>query len=92
MQELNTDHGRRAVLAFNGQSGETAHATRDSVTKTPLFLEHRLSGGDSGRVLLIRARSGLCRVGEKRDWPSETRGDLEPTSQIPVLGTEWAIP
>src|SRR3989442_3506647 len=45
--------------------GETAPASRDSIAKTSLFREHLLTGMDSGRERLIRARSGLECLSEK---------------------------
>jgi hypothetical protein len=52
-------------LSFSALSGLSAHVTRDSVAKTPCFLEHVLCGGDSGGDRLIRAWSGLR--GRKQD-------------------------
>ncbi len=45
-------------------SAGTALASRDAIAKTPLFLEHSLSGSDNGRDRLIRAWSWLGSVGD----------------------------
>src|SRR5712691_9024366 len=70
--------------------GKAEHATRESVAKTPYFLEHLLSGPDNGRDGRFKAQSRLGWFGEKRDWPSESRGDLEETSQTAKQGSFWA--
>jgi hypothetical protein len=46
---------------------ETTRATRDSVAKTPYFLEHSLSGSHNGREKLTKAQYGLSWLGEKPD-------------------------
>ncbi len=50
--------------------------------KPPLFLEQPLIGSDNGRDWQFKAQSRLKWLGEKRDWPSESGGDLEAASQI----------
>src|SRR5207245_2167103 len=51
--------------------GKPAHATRGSVAKTSLFLEHLVSGCDNGRDGLIKAQSAL-RLQGKKDGKSRT--------------------
>jgi hypothetical protein len=70
--------------------GKAEHATRESVAKTSYFLERSLSGRDNGRDRRFRAQFRLGWLGEKRDWPSESRGDLEETSQTAKQGSFWA--
>ena len=54
--------------------------------RPPIFLEHSLSGGDNGRDRLFQAQSGLSWLGEKRDQPNESSGDLAAASQIQDQG------
>ena len=63
-------------FGFGVLFGVSARATRDSVAKTPYFLEHPLSGSDNGRDRRFKVQSGLSWLGEKRDYPSESSGDL----------------
>src|SRR6266849_5786548 len=60
----------------------STHATQGSLAKTPLFLEHSLTGSDNGRVHAIRAQFWLRELGGKRDWPSESSGQVNLPSQI----------
>ena len=62
--------GKRELAVLEGETVafcESIRATRDSVAKTPYFLEHSLSGGDYGRDRLFKAQSGLSWLGEKPD-------------------------
>ena len=64
------------------RSEGATHATRGSVAKTPLFLEHLLIGRDNGRAGRFKVKSGRRWLGEKRVCPSESGGDLDPGSVI----------
>src|SRR5712691_11530970 len=58
--------------------------------RPPIFQDHPLSGPDNGRDRLFKAQSGLGWLGEKRDQPNESSGDLAVTSQIQDQGAKWA--
>ena len=58
--------------------------------RPPIFQDHPLSGPDNGRDRLFKAQSGLGWLGEKRDQPNESSGDLAATSQIQDQGAKWA--
>ena len=60
--------------------GFRSSAARGAVAKTPFFLEHFLSGIDSGRDGLIKAQSGLRSVG---NYPRSQRG-LSHVLDVPV--------
>ncbi|OLD11741.1 MAG: hypothetical protein AUI93_04085 [Crenarchaeota archaeon 13_1_40CM_3_52_10] len=77
-------------FTFAGVRGDHS-CVAGALTHTPLFLDRLLSGGDSRRVLPIKARSGLGSVEHYLAFQGEISHVSNAPVQILYQGWEWAI-